>query len=161
MRAISPINRVVSLGGRASKMKLLQFCLLFACATAGPLRSAEPAKVPAEKSVPGKAFKNVGVDEFDKLRADKAARVLDVRTPKEFASGHMAGAINIDVNAADFEQKVSALDKGKTYLVHCAAGVRSARACGQMSRLHFRNLYNLEGGFKAWEKAGKPVEKQN
>jgi rhodanese-related sulfurtransferase len=142
-------------------MKLLQFGILFACITAGQLPGAEPAKAPAEKAAPAKAFKNVGVDEFDKLRTDKGARVLDVRTPKEFASGHMTGAINIDINAPDFQQKVSALEKDKTYLVHCAAGVRSARACGQMSRLHFQNLYNLEGGFKAWEKAGKPVEKNN
>ena len=53
----------------------------------------------------------------------------------------------------------SALDKNQTYLVHCAAGVRSATACAKMSRLKFSNLYNLEGGLKAWEKAGKPVEK--
>jgi len=62
------------------------------------------------------------------------------------------------VNSADFEQKVAGLDKSKSYLVHCAAGVRSARACDKMSKMDFSRLYNLEGGFKAWEKAGNKAE---
>jgi rhodanese-related sulfurtransferase len=105
------------------------------------------------------AVKNVGVEEFEKLRADKNTVVLDVRTPKEFAAGHMPGATNIDWNAPDFAQKVSALDKNKVYLVHCAAGRRSASAAAKMSTMDFPKLYNLEGGFNAWQKAGKPTEK--
>jgi rhodanese-related sulfurtransferase len=135
--------------------------LILACLAAWPLRGAEDPKGPAEAkpAAQAKAFKNVGVAEFDKLRADKQNQVLDVRTAPEFAKGHMPGAINIDVNAPDFAQKIATLDNKQTYLVHCAAGARSARACGKMSQLNFSNLYNLEGGFKAWEKAGKPVEK--
>ena len=106
-----------------------------------------------------KTFTNVGVAEFAKLRADKKNVVLDVRTPKEYADGHIAGAVNLDFYAPDFEAKVAKLDKDKTYLVHCAAGVRSAKACDKMGKLNFPKLYNLEGGFKAWEKAGKEVEK--
>ena len=104
-------------------------------------------------------FKNVGVDQFDKLRQQTNAVVLDVRTPKEFAAGHIPGAVNIDWNAADFGKKVAELDKSKTYLVQCAIGGRSAQAANRMTTLQFTNVYNLEGGIKAWEKAGKPVEK--
>jgi phage shock protein E len=106
-----------------------------------------------------KAFKNADVAEFDKLRADKKNVVLDVRTKKEFDAGHISGAVNIDVNSTDFEEKVARLDKSKTYLVHCGAGVRSVKACEKMVAMEFPKLVNLEGGFKAWEKAGKPVEK--
>ena len=112
------------------------------------------------KSPAAQGVKNVGVEEFDKLRADKKNVVLDVRTAREFASGHIAGAVNIDWNGPDFEKQVAGLDKSKTYLVHCAAGGRSAKACALMNdKLKFQNCYNLEGGMKAWEKAGKPVEK--
>jgi phage shock protein E len=104
-------------------------------------------------------FKNIGVDQFDKLRQQTNTVVLDVRTPKEFAAGHIAGATNIDWNAPDFPSKAAALDKSKTYLVHCAIGGRSAKASDKMAALQFTNVYNLEGGMKAWEKAGKPVEK--
>ena len=104
-------------------------------------------------------FKNADVAEFDKLRADKKNVVLDVRTKKEFDASHIPGAQNIDVRAPDFEEKVAKLDKNKTYLVHCGAGVRSVKVCESMGRMDFPKLVNLEGGFKAWEKAGKPVEK--
>lgn len=127
------------------------FCLVSGCGGA----DSAPGKDAAAKP-----FKNIGPDEFEKLRADKNAVVLDVRTPKEFAAGHIAGAANLDWHAADFETKVGQLDKSKTYLVHCASGRRSALACDKLSsRLGFTNCYNLEGGFKDWEKAGKPVAK--
>jgi len=132
---------------------LISIVLLFTAACRGLFA----ADVPAKPAVP--AIKNIGVPEFEKLRASKTNVVLDVRTPKEFEAGHMPGAVNIDVNAPDFEQKVRALDPKKTYLVHCAAGVRSARACQRLDKLNFEHLYNLEGGFKAWEKAGNKPER--
>ena len=110
----------------------------------------------AAKNVP---VKRVDVEEFDKLRANKENVVLDVRTPKEFKAGHIPGAVNIDVRGDDFASKVAKLDKNKTYLVHCAAGVRSANACKKMESAGFQHLYDLAPGFRGWEKAGKPVEK--
>jgi rhodanese-related sulfurtransferase/thioredoxin-related protein len=104
-------------------------------------------------------FKNLSVAEFAKMTADKQNVILDVRTAQEFQAGHIAGAVNLDVTAAGFEQKAAALDKTKTYLVHCASGVRSERACKKMTQLDFPHLYNLPGGFKAWVAAGQPVEK--
>jgi phage shock protein E len=112
---------------------------------------------PAVHSAGG--FKNVGVQAFEKLRQDKNSVVLDVRTPKEYAAGHVPGAINIDVTSPDFEKKVKALDPEKTYLVHCAGGRRGSQACGKLSQLSFEHLYNLEGGFNAWQKAGNQAER--
>jgi rhodanese-related sulfurtransferase len=105
------------------------------------------------------AYKNLSVEEFAQMAADKQNVILDVRTPAEFSAGHIPRAVNLDYNAPDFQAKAAALDKSKTYLVHCAVGVRSARACEKLSRLDFPSLYNLPGGFKAWAKAGQPVEK--
>src|SRR5690349_8558046 len=99
-------------------------------------------------------FKNVNPQEFEKLRAQKTNVVLDVRTQKEYDAGHIPGAKLIDFNSPDFEKKVAELDKNKTYLVHCAAGGRSAKASAKMSAQNFKNVYNLEGGMRAWEKAG-------
>lgn len=113
----------------------------------------------AGAQAPAKPYKNVGPEEFEKLAKQPKHVILDVRTPKEFAAGHIKGAINIDVNAADFQEKVGKLDKAATYLVHCAAGGRSVTACEKLNTLSFPSLINLEGGMKAWTKAGKPVEK--
>ncbi len=105
------------------------------------------------------AFKNLSVDEFAQMTADKRNVILDVRTAREFAAGHLAGAVNLDVTAPDFETKAALLDKSKTYLVHCASGVRSVKACEKLGRLDFPKLYNLPGGFRAWAQACQPVEK--
>ena len=126
----------------AWKLILAAFCLLPAAAGTSP-----------------DSTHRVGVDEFEKLWQDKRNVVLDVRSSKEFAAGHIPGALNLDFLAADFEAKVSKLDKSKVYLVHCAGGGRSAMACNQMSKLGFQSLYDLAPGFKGWIKAGKPVEK--
>lgn len=108
---------------------------------------------------PAGPFQDLSVDDFAKMAADKNNVILDVRTPGEFNAGHITGAVNLDVNGADFEQKAGSLDKSKVFLVHCASGVRSVRACEKLSQLKFPRLYNLPGGFKAWVKAGQPVEK--
>lgn len=113
----------------------------------------------ADKPPVPKGVRNADVEALDKLRAGKDVVVLDVRTPKEFAAGHIPGAVNIDWNAADFAAKAAKLDTNKTYLVHCAGGVRSAKACGKLHEMRFPRLVNLEPGFREWEKAGKPVEK--
>ena len=133
--------------------------MLLVLACAAPIALAgDPSAAPATAK-PATRVKLVGVEEFDKLRANKTNIVLDVRTPAEFKAGHIAGAINIDYNSQEFGQKIAALDKDKAYLVHCAAGVRSARACKKLDELGFKQLYDLHPGFKAWEAAGKPVEK--
>jgi phage shock protein E len=143
---------------KPNKAVIVLLLSLSVATVAGAADSKEEKKPSAEKKE-AKGFKNVDVAEFEKLRVDKKNVVLDVRTQKEFEAGHIPGAVNIDVNAPDFPEKVAKLEKSKTYLVHCGAGVRSAKACDKMSHLAFPKLYNLEGGFKAWETAGNKPEK--
>ena len=130
--------------------------LVLAIALAGPFTSAEEKKAPALEKT---AHKNVNADEFEKLSKEPDTIILDVRSPKEYAAGHIKNSVLIDFNAKDFEEKIKHLDKGKTYLVHCAVGGRSAKACSTMDAFDFPKVVNLEGGIKAWEKAGKPIEK--
>ena len=133
--------------------------ILLAISTVPAADSPAPGGGPPARETKGAAFRNVGPEQFDRLRTNANHVVLDVRTKKEFDGGHIPGAVNIDWNGPDFAKQVSALEPGKTYLVHCAGGVRSAKACNAMSGLKFTNLINLEAGFKSWEKAGKPVQK--
>lgn len=96
------------------------------------------------------AFQSITVKDFEKMRTGTNVVILDVRTEKEFKEGHIPGAILIDVNAPGFEKEAGKLDRSKVYLVHCAAGVRSLKACNTMRGLEFTNLYNLRGGYKGW-----------
>ena len=132
--------------------------LIMASVLTAPLARGADEKSPPAATAATKV-KRVDVEEFDKLRANKENVVLDVRTEREFKAGHIPGAVNIDANGADFEEKVAKLDKNKTYLVHCAAGGRSARACKKLEGIGFKELYDLAPGFNGWQKAGKPTEK--
>lgn len=85
--------------------------------------------------------------------------ILDVRTRWEFAEGQIAGAKNLDFQERDFEQKVATLDRGKSYLVHCASGGRSIGSLSIFQKLGFRSVYHLDGGMSAWLDAGKPMVK--
>jgi phage shock protein E len=83
--------------------------------------------------------------------------VIDVRTPAEYAAGHIAGAQNIDVEAADFGSKIASLDKKATYLVYCHSGRRSAIAASQMAAAGFTDI--VDGGAMAdLVAAGAPTQ---
>ncbi len=114
----------------------------------------------ADKAAPPGASKHVDAAGGEKLLgANKDVIVLDIRTPREFAGGHLPGARNVDFNAADFEKKLGELDRAKTYLVHCASGGRSGRSLDLFKKLQFQSIYHLDGGYNAWQRAGKTVEK--
>ena len=103
--------------------------------------------------------KHVQADEAAKIIAEGKVAIIDVRTADEFKDGHIKGAKNIDIMAADFEARIAKLDKTQLTLVHCQAGGRSTRALPTFEKLGFTNVIHLDEGFGGWEKAGKPVEK--
>ena len=105
------------------------------------------------------SIKHVDAKQAEQLIKDRKVTVLDIRTPSEFKAGRIAGATNIDFMAGDFDERIKGLDKTKPYLVHCAVGGRSSRSLATFKRQRFQSIYHLDGGIKAWEKAGLPLEK--
>jgi len=85
--------------------------------------------------------------------------ILDVRTPEEFAEGHLSGAVNVNLVAPDFERRLGALDRAKTYLVYCRTGNRSVKAIQSMARLGFRSVYHMFEGIAGWQKKGFPLSR--
>ena len=71
--------------------------------------------------------------------------IIDVRTPAEFASGHLDGAVNIDVQSPDFAAQMMELDPNGDYFVYCRSGNRSGQAIAQMNQMGF-NGENLTNG---------------
>jgi len=71
--------------------------------------------------------------------------VIDVRTVDEFAAGHLAGAVNIDVESSDFNTKVALLDSTGKYLVYCHSGRRAGIAVDAMKSLGFEDVTNIGG----------------
>lgn len=103
-------------------------------------------------------FKRIGVDDAKKLIEEGRVRVVDVREPAEWVSGHIPQAIHIPLGgivnnpnanlSGDFEQP---------QLFVCAVGERSAIACEVAAMLGYKEIYNLSGGTIAWIKGGNPV----
>ncbi len=85
--------------------------------------------------------------------------ILDVRTPEEFAEGHLAGAVNVNFLAPDFATRLSPLDRGKTYLVYCRTGNRSSRAVQAMERTGIQSVYHMVQGIVAWQAKGFPLSR--
>ena len=83
-------------------------------------------------------------------------RTIDVRTPEEYARGHLEGAQNINLEASDFEKTVSALDPEASYVVYCASGRRAALAIDRMESAGLTDVVNA-GGYDALIKAGLPA----
>ena len=83
--------------------------------------------------------------------------VLDVRTPEEFAAGHIAGAVDLDLQGGAFETGVAALDPKSPYFVYCQSDNRSGQAVAYLQQQGFDSIYELEGGIGAWQAAGLAV----
>lgn len=94
---------------------------------------------------------------FEQKISEKEVQLVDARTPEEFQEKHIANAINANILADDFEQRVAPLDKNKPVLVYCKSGVRSANAAAKLKAMGFTNIIDLDGGITQWVAEGKPV----
>ena len=92
------------------------------------------------------------------VEAEQDLLILDVRTPEEYASGHLQNALLLNKNDAAFEAKIGELDRNKTYMVYCAKGGRSADAARIMKELGFTKIYDATEGFESLKQAGISVE---
>lgn len=105
-------------------------------------------------------FRNITVVQADSLIDSNIYnpdfRIIDVRTPLEYGTGHIEHAVNINFNAADFDASLDTLDKTKSYLIYCQSGGRSGQAFTKMRAKHFVVVYNMLYGFTAWRNAGYP-----
>lgn len=97
------------------------------------------------------------ITQFD-LDTAKNGVLIDVRTPEEYAEGHLPNAINIDVEDDSFAEKMDEINKNKNVYLYCRTGKRSARAVAIADTLGFKSIHNLDGGFIGWKEAGKAVE---
>ena len=100
---------------------------------------------------------SVSAPEFEQQIKADSVQLLDVRTPQEYAEGHIAGAVNIDVQSDDFQPTArQELSKDSTILVYCRSGRRSLDAAEILTHLGYR-VVNLKGGILEWQASGLPV----
>lgn len=95
------------------------------------------------------SYENISTEEAQSMIAKKEVQILDVRTPEEFAEGHVPEAVNLPLQ--DLESQVSTLDKNKSYLIVCRSGNRSGQASEILVSKGFSHIYNMEGGMNQWK----------
>ena len=101
---------------------------------------------------------SVSAPEFEKDIRSDSVQLLDVRTPQEFAEGHIGGALNINVQSNDFSEVAQReLSKDSTVLVYCRSGRRSMDAAEILTHLGYK-VVNLSGGILEWQQDGLPIE---
>lgn len=81
-------------------------------------------------------------------------QLIDVRTPYEYADGHIENARNIDVSVASFEAEIEKLDRDQAVFIYCGIGIRSAKAAATLRKKGFKYVYDLDGGYKDLVKVG-------
>lgn len=159
-RGWTPDSARYTLGGmsRSSRLVAAATCVLglalpviLTGCSSDSTASAAPSTV--QQAGPGR----VGVAEFVTVIAGPGVQIIDVRTPEEFAEGHIAGAVNIPVQAPDFAARVSRLDPAATYAVYCRSGNRSEPAVAAMKNAGLSTVYELASGTKGWAAAGQPL----
>jgi rhodanese-related sulfurtransferase len=107
-----------------------------------------------------KSIKTIEVKVFEEnLKTTEKPQLIDVRTPEEFAEGHLENSKNINWNGSDFEVQVAKYDKTKPVLVYCKLGGRSAKAAVKLAEMGFTTIYNLDGGITKWNESNLPVKK--
>lgn len=133
--------------------------VLTACGSDEPAADTDSPTTDAAAAEVETGFSTISADEAAAVLADAPDDlvVLDVRTPEEFAEGHLEGAVLVDFYDADFADQLAQLDPDVPYLVYCRSGNRSGQTLPLMQQLGFGSASDIDGGILAWADAGLPI----
>ena len=94
---------------------------------------------------------------IDDNNANPKFVILDVRTPREFTQGHIAGSVLLDFRDPKFVSGLKRLDRYKTYLIYCRSGNRSGQTLKLIDGMGFQKIYHLKNGIIDWQREGLPL----
>jgi len=124
----------------------------FAGFLAGGMKAWEVAGLPLERT------EQVTVEQLSEIQAsDGDLTILDVRSPEEWESGHVPGAVHHFL--ADMRDRITGLDKAGRYATYCASGYRASIAASLMQSRGFTDVCTVPGSWGAWTALGYDVEK--
>lgn len=116
------------------------------------------ASLLADSCSQGQNETSLSAMEFSRrIEQSPRAVVLDVRTPEEYAEGHLAKSMNLNWKGSDFEKQIATIDKTVPVFVYCLGGGRSASAATRMRSKGFKEVYELQGGLTKWKDAKLPT----
>jgi rhodanese-related sulfurtransferase len=131
--------------------------LALALAGCGAVPAAAPAVVAPAASAMSDTPQTITARQYNDqfVATDTEHLLVDVRTPEEFSSGHIKGAVNIPVQ--ELSQRLDEVAIEKPVVLYCRSGNRSAQAATILDQAGYSGVYDL-GGIGDWQSAGYPVE---
>jgi len=116
--------------------------------------SSEPTQSSANSIGATRAITSLETPQFSSLMREESPILIDVRTPEEFATGHLKDAVNIDFYSPNFRSEIANLDPTKQYALYCRSGNRTSQTLSMMRTMGFSNVSDLKGGIVAWQQHG-------
>src|SRR3989442_12623148 len=105
-------------------------------------------------------IKETDINGYKKMLAGGAKAVLiDVREDNEWAAGHAAGAVHLGKGIIERDIETQIPDKETTLVLYCGGGFRSALSADALRQMGYTNVISLDGGWRAYQQSGLPVEK--
>lgn len=146
-----------------STLRLVAICTMaiLIAAGCGSSRATESTSDPdtpaSEESAAGIRLVSAADGANIQANAPEDLVILDVRTPEEFAEGHLEGAVMIDFYREDFASQLADLDPDVPYLLYCRSGNRSGQTAAIMDELGFTDVADVDGGILSWMQANFPT----
>ena len=128
---------------------MIRFAVAFLAATFSGLALAEEPQLRQAPSISA-------ADLHDRRKSGDAPVVIDVRTPAEYAAGHVPGAINIPFDQV--AERISEVDAPHGVALYCMVGPRARKGESALLAENYQKVFHLEGGLSAWQAAGLPVD---
>lgn len=158
-RPLSPQRQLRELLQQPAWLALLAAALLLASLLASVgARAADPAAAAAPVATPA-AMKPISADALlqEQARQPQQLFVLDVRSPQEFAEGHVPGAVNVPHDQVS--ARLAEIPRDKDVVLYCRSGRRAGLAADVLAANGYKRLLHLDGDMQAWTAQGRPVEK--
>ena len=107
-----------------------------------------------------KRIREIDIDEYKRLRqTGEAGQLVDVREDHEWEAAHAAGAIHLSKGTIERDIEKMVPDKNAILVLYCGGGFRSALATDNLQKMGYKNVISLNGGWRAIEASGLPLEK--
>ena len=105
-------------------------------------------------------IRETDIDGYKKMLANgEKPLLIDTREESEWAAGHASGAVHLSKGIIERDIEARVPDKKTVMVLYCGGGFRSALAADAMQKMGYTNVISLDGGWRAWQQSGMPVER--
>jgi rhodanese-related sulfurtransferase len=104
-------------------------------------------------------IKELSISEtLERVEKDPSIKLIDIREDREWALGHITGAVHMGKGIIERDIEKAVPDKDAEIILYCGGGFRSALSADALGRMGYTNVFSMDGGWREWVEAGNPVD---